>query len=162
MTTIDDGLSRLPRIVYHDIPSPSLPVTAPTRAWRLELHEFLALADSLTAAGYHTGDVIAKLDAITTAIDAAVTNDSGKYLTDDLIDLPPAVVAERVRQAGLDFGLHLEMARVRRDFEARLAITAAAALREVSDDIILDMRKAFEPVPPILELPQFRSPKFPR
>lgn len=107
--------------------------------------ELLALCANLSAVGYHPGDVVTRIEAITAALDAAANPDPARWLTGDLVSLDPAAVVERTRQAGLDLACWREMARVRTDVEARLAADAAAALRESSDGIIARMRKRFDP-----------------
>ena len=69
----------------------------------------------------------------------------GRFLTSDLLDLPPDEVAERCRQAGLDLAAGQEMAQARRAFDERLALDAAASLRANADAIIEQMREAFDP-----------------
>ncbi len=115
--------------------------------WRpvVELNDVLALGGRLRDAGYAVGDVLDKIDAVTEAIDRSIGYDPQKYLSEDLLDLDPYVVAERVRQLGLDLVGHLEMGRARADFDQRLARDAVASLRENSDPIIAQMRKQFDP-----------------
>jgi len=114
--------------------------------WRVvELNDVLALGGRLRDAGYDVGDVLDKVDAVTAAIDAALGYDKRKYLSDDLLEVAPEAVAERVRQAGLDLVGHLEMARARQDFDQRLAVDAVTSLRAHGDSIVAAMRRQFDP-----------------
>jgi len=151
VTAVDHG-RRYARIVHG--PPVDRVDDPPTRRspWRVELHEFLAMAANLEAAGFHTGDVLAKIEAIDAAITAAITPDPGRYLSDDLVSLEPAVVAERVRQAGVDLATNLEMARARIAFETRLAADAAKALRDRNDGIVAAMRKRFDPALEVIKV----------
>ncbi len=141
----------LARVVYGDpVDRVVDPPTNPA-PWRVELPELLALAANLTAAGYPVGDVVDRIEAIGAAITVATTPDAGRWLTGDLLALGPDVVADRVRQAGIDQAAYLEMARVRTDVEHRLAADAAASLRDGSDKIIVAMRKKFDPAVTVVQ-----------
>ncbi len=115
--------------------------------WRpvVELNDVLALGGRLRDAGYAVGDVLDKIDAVTEAIDRSIGYDPQKYLSEDLLDLDPYVVAERVRQLGLDLVGHLEMGRARADFDQRLARDAVTSLRAHGDGIVTQMRSKFDP-----------------
>ncbi len=150
MTTLDHA-RELARVVYGDPVDRVVDPPVNRARWRVELPELLALAANLDAAGYPVGDVITKVEAISTAVTVAVTPDAGRWLTGDLLALGPDVVADRVRQAGLDQAAYIEMARVGTDVEHRLAADAAASLRENSDKIIIAMRKKFDPAVTVVQ-----------
>ena len=130
--------------VVHEVPADRIVDPLPSGRWPLQLHDILALAANLADAGYKPGGTIEKIDAITEALDRRLAPDIGRYLT-DLLELDPAEVAERCRQAGIDLAASEEMATARRAFDERLATDAAASLRANSDQIVHAMRTEFDP-----------------
>ncbi|GAA1987159.1 hypothetical protein GCM10009817_30830 [Terrabacter lapilli] len=128
--------------VVHTIDPHEVPYIRPT-GWPLELHEVLALASALRDAGYDTGTVIERIDAITIAINKVTHGDTARHLDGDLLDLPAGEVAERVRQAGIDRATYPVQGEVQLGFEARLAKNASDALRTLSDPIVAHMAKDF-------------------
>jgi len=131
--------------VVHEVPVDRVIDPLPSGRWPLQLHEVLALCDNLRDAGYDCGGVVKKVEAISSALDRRLAPDIGRYLPSDLIDLDPAEVAKRCRQAGLDLAAGQEMAQARRGFDERLALDAAASLRANSDRIVQQMREVFDP-----------------
>jgi hypothetical protein len=142
--TVDHSLTRAP--VVYDIDDQT-EFNPPPRAavWPLQIGEVLALAATLRDAGYQVGDVLTKTEEISDAVNEASSGVIDKYFEGDLLALDPAEVADRVRQAGIDRACYLEMTRIRDALNLRLAKDAAASLHALSDDIITDMRKDFEP-----------------
>lgn len=130
--------------VVHDATDPyDLPTPSP---WRVEVDQLLALAANLSDAGYDVGPVVAKVDAITAAVDEVVNGDVDRFLNGvDLVNLDPLDVAERVRRAGIDFAAHRELVHARDVARKHIAESAAAALRDGSDSVIAAMRKSFDP-----------------
>ncbi len=131
--------------VVHEPPVDRVIDPLPSGRWPLQLNDILALAANLSAAGYELGGTIEKVEALTEALDRRLAVDLGRYLTEDLLDLPPDEVAERCRQAGLDLAAGREMAQARRGFDERLALDAASSLRSNSDQIVQQMREVFDP-----------------
>lgn len=111
----------------------------------LRIHMLLALVTTLSRAGYDTGPVVAKVEAIQDAILAMRGADNSALFTDDLMSLEPAEVVERFRQAAVAASARPEMARVHSDFEFRLADVATVSLLAESDRIIAAMREIFDP-----------------
>lgn len=132
--------------VVRDVPQQMpTPASRPMGA-TASLQELLALVAALNEAGHDTGDVLARIDAISTAVDLAIAPDVvSKYLSGDLVNLEPAVVAERVRQAGVDQALYRDMAHMRTAFDSELARSAAAELAATSDAIVAAIRRTFDP-----------------
>jgi hypothetical protein len=133
------------RIVHEIPPQAQFAPPTPRAPWKLELGELLALTATLSEAGYDTGEIIAKIEALSAGVNQATTYDIDAYLADDLLSLTPDEAAERVRRAALDLAADAEMERVRSAFEDALARTAGQALHEHSPALIEQMRKRYSP-----------------
>ncbi|MGI8700366.1 MAG: hypothetical protein ACR2JU_04020 [Nocardioidaceae bacterium] len=117
----------------------------------LRLHVLLAMVTTLTRAGYDTGPVVAKVEAIQDAILAMRNADSSELFTDEMMSLEPSEVVERFRQASVAASARPEMDRVHQGFEFRLADVAAASLLQESDNIVAAMRETFDPAIEVIQ-----------
>lgn len=148
--TVDHSQTRAP-VVYDIDDQTEFNPPPPTAVWPLQIDEVLAQAATLRDAGYQVGDVLTKTEEISDAVNEASSGVIDKYFEGDLLALDPAEVADRVRQAGIDRTCYLEMARIRDALNLRLAKDAAASLHALSDDIITEMRKDFEPAVKVVQ-----------
>ena len=131
--------------IVHERPDESPFLHYQPRTGPLELQELLGLVATLNDAGYGPGDVLAKVDAISTALDTMVIPDPSRYMPQDLIDRAPAEVADLVRQAGIDRAAQADIVWARDDLNTRLARDGAASLLDKSDAVITAMRSTFDP-----------------
>jgi hypothetical protein len=113
--------------------------------WWLGLTELLGLVATLNEAGYNTGDVVSKVEAIAAALDTDLAPDSRRRPPEDLIGRDPAEVVALVRQSGIEAATRLEILNARNDFDRQLARDGAAALHAQSDAIVEAMRSTFDP-----------------
>jgi len=141
-----DHSQKRARIVHEVDDAERFDPPTPRGKWPVQLGEVLGLCASLRDAGYPAGNIVARVEAITEALDQArMVDPVSKWLDGDLLDLDPAQVVERCRQAGLDRASISEQASVRTHIDARLTHVASAAIRSDSDSIIASMRTRFNP-----------------
>jgi len=113
--------------------------------WWLGLTELLGLVATLNDAGYNTGVVVTKVEAIAAALDTDLASDSRRRPPEDLIGRDPAEVVALVRQSGIEAATRLEILHARNDFDRQLARDGAASLHAQSDSIVEAMRSTFDP-----------------
>ena len=141
-----DHSQKRARIVHEVDDAERFDPPTPRGKWPIQLGEVLGLCASLRDAGYPAGDIVARVEAITEALDQAQMVDPvSKWLDGDLLDLDVVQVVERCRQAGIDRASISEQASVRTHINARFTHVAAAAIRSDSDSIIEAMRTKFNP-----------------
>lgn len=124
------------------------PTTQPlpwSNGWPTTLAEFLAVAANLDAAGYDTGDQVARINAIRDAVAQAINPDRPGQFPDDLLTLDPADIAQRVRAAGIERAAKLEIAQQADALDLRLAHSAVAGLTDRANGIVTAMGKAWTP-----------------
>lgn len=150
MTMIDHS-RRAARIVY-DLPDQPLPV-APSRPslFGVDVNEVLALAATLTAAGYDAGPVPKRAASIWDAVSAAAANPA-RHLDAALIDLDPADVVERLHRVAAELatvGQHEQ--RAEQSVNRQLAASTIEAMRGDADRLIVQMRAEFDPAVKVVE-----------
>jgi hypothetical protein len=122
-----------------ELPTP--PVRDPHRP--LGLNEVEALAMGLQSAGFDVGERVARIFEIHAAIDGAWGQNTGA--TSGLLDLDPAEVSSRVRQAAAETAgqLNPAAAGVDQAFISALVVEGIQALKDISADVIADLQPRF-------------------
>ncbi len=142
MTSIDHG--RRPATIVYDLPPEDRYVPPQRRHGPPQLPEMLALAMALRADGHDVGDALAKVEAVSAAVDAVPGYDPARHFASDLLAMSPQDVAEGVRQCAVDLAIQQEIVRVVGDVQVLLVASATDALSQVADRVITAMRTPFD------------------